>query len=99
MAIQITPRDVTDMVRHHLGCPVDGYLGSGYGSDLKALLQTPMATGLADGVIAKAKQDVPLLESAPSGSVNVYAADLDMDKEGIFFEVGGDFVSVGGSRA
>lgn len=92
MATQITARDVTDMVRHHLGCPIDGYLGSGYGSDLKSLLQTPMASGLADGVIAKAKQDVPLLETAAPGSVNVYMQDLGMDKKGLFFEVGGELV-------
>lgn len=92
MATQITARDVTDMVRHHLGCPIDGYLGSGYGSDLKSLLQTPMASGLADGVIAKAKQDVPLLETAAPGSVNVYMQDLGMDKKGLFFEVAGELV-------
>lgn len=84
------------MTRHHLGCPPNGYLGSGYGSDVKAILQTPMAAGLADGIIAKAQQDVPLLRTAAPGSVNLYASDLDMDKKGIFLEIGGELIPVDG---
>lgn len=99
MSTAITARDVTDMCRHHLGCPIDGYLGSGYGSDLKSLLQTPMASGLADGVIAKAKADVPLLETAAPDSVNVYMQDLGMDKKGLFFEVSGELVPMDGGTA
>lgn len=51
----ITAHDVSGMVEHWLGCPPNGYLGMRYGSDVKSLLQTPMATGLADSLIAKAR--------------------------------------------
>lgn len=96
MAVRITARDLADMTRHHLRCPPNGYLGSGYGSDVKAILQTPMAAGLADGIIAKAQQDVPLLRTAAPGSVNLYASDLGMDKKGIFLEIGGELIPVDG---
>jgi hypothetical protein len=96
MAVQITSRDLADMTRHWLECPVDGYLGSPYGSDVKAILQSPMAAGLADGVIAKAIQDIPLLQSAPTGTVNVYQQDIAFDKKGIVFEIAGELVPVGG---
>jgi len=36
---QITPDDIVGMVRHWLSTPVEAYLGSGYGSDVRALLQ------------------------------------------------------------
>lgn len=86
------------MVQHWLRCPPNGYLGSGYGSDVKSLLQTPMATGLADDLIAKCRQDVPLLRAAPDGTVNVYAFDESLDRKVIRFEVGGEMVDVSGDQ-
>lgn len=83
------------MVGHWLGCPPNGYLGSDYGSDVKSLVQTPMAAGLADGLIAKCKQDVPLLLDAPPGMLNVYAFDGGMDRKVIKFEVAGELVDAG----
>lgn len=91
----ITTRDLSSMVSHWLGCPVDGYLGSGYGSDIKSLVQTPMASGLADGQIAKCRQDIPLLLNAAPDAVNVYAYDKSMDQKVIVFEVGGNLIEVG----
>jgi len=95
-AIRITSRDVAGMVGHWLGCRPNGYLGSGYGSDVKSLLQTPMSAGLADGLIAKCRQDVPLLLTAPPDMVNVYAYDEDFDRKVIKFEVGGELLDVDG---
>jgi hypothetical protein len=94
MTTRITARDLAGMVGHWLGCPVNGYLGSDYGTDLKALLQTPLAAGLADGLIAKARQDIALLAASPPDTVNVYAAQTALDEQTIYFEVAGELVAV-----
>lgn len=94
METPITSRDLSDMVGHWLGTPVNGYLGSGYGSEVKSLLQTPMGAGLADDLIGKAREDIPLLTRAAPGSVNVYAYDKNDETKVIVFEVGGQLVEV-----
>lgn len=93
-ATRITARDLIGMTEHWLKTPVNGYLGSDYGSEVKALLQTPMAAGLADGVLAKLRQDVPLLQAAPSGSVNLFSQDVDLETKLITLEVAGELVDV-----
>jgi hypothetical protein len=82
------------MVQHWISTPVNGYLGSGYGSDMHSLLQTPMAAGLADGLLAKCRQDVPLLLMAAPDAVSVYAEDIGMDAKRIVFEIGGELIPV-----
>jgi len=94
MANPVTPQDVISQVHHWLSCRVNGYLGSDYGSDLKSLLHTPLSGGLAEELIAKCKQDVPILTQAPAGSINVYAISEGMDVKRIVFEVSGEVVSV-----
>lgn len=91
--VQITANDLSSMVRHWLGCPVGGYLGSDYGSDVPALLQTPMNSGLVDGLIDKARIDVPLLSQA--GAVDVYAQPVGMDRLAITVAVAGELIDVG----
>lgn len=97
-AIRITPRDIAKMCQHWLGCPPNGYLGSNYGSDIESLLQSPMASALADGLIAKCREDVPILQAAPSDMVEIYAYDEDMDRKVIKFVIGGELIDVGGSE-
>lgn len=96
---RITAKDLQGMVEHWLGCPPGGYLGSNYGADLKALIQTPMASGLADGLIDKCRQDVPLLSQAAPGSLNVYAYDDPgaTDRKVIVFDVAGELINVSGA--
>lgn len=95
---RITARDLTGMVTHWLGCPPGGYLGSEYGSDVKALVQSPMASNLADGLIDKCRQDVPLLGQTAPGTVNVYAYDDPsvIDRKVIVFDVAGELINVNG---
>lgn len=93
--VPINKRDLSAMVGHWVGCPPNGYLGQPYGCDPKEILQTPMAAGLADGLIAKCKVDVPLANSA---SVNVYSYDKDIDKKAIVFEVAGEEINVEDTR-
>jgi len=95
---KITGNDVQAMVRHWLGCPAGGYLGSDYGHDIPGILQTPLAAGLADGQVQKCRIDVPLVGALPSGAVNVYALnDLNAlaDRMRIVFEVHGALVEAG----
>lgn len=95
----ITAKDLSDMATHWLGCPPGGYLGSDYGSDMDSILQTPMAAGLADGQIAKFRQDVPLAAMAPPGTINIYSYDIDIDKKGILFDVNGDVIPLDSNSA
>ncbi len=96
MAHRMTARDLSGMAEHWLRTPANGYLGSDYGSDVKALLHTPLAAGLADGVLAKLRQDVPLIQAAPAGSVNLYAERDGIDRLAISLEIGGDLLDVEG---
>lgn len=98
-ASRITSRDIAAMTSHWLGTPPNGYLGSSYGADVKSLLQTPMAAGLADGLIAKCRQDVPILLSAPPDMVNVYAYDAELDRKVIKFEIAGELLDVDGVQS
>lgn len=93
---RITAKDVSEMASHWLRCRPNGYLGSRYGSDVKSLLQSPMAAGLADGLIAKARQDVPMLQAAGHGAVNLYSYDRDMDTKVLVLEVGDQLVETDG---
>lgn len=95
MASRITPRDVYGMVDHWIKTPVNGYLGSRYGSDLKSLLQTPQAAGIADGLIAKCRQDVPILTTAGPEAVSVWGESVGSDELRIVFRVLDQDIEVG----
>lgn len=87
----ITGDNVQDMVSDWLQTPVNAYLGSSYGQDLKRVLHNPMATPMADQQLAKLRGDVPVLQALPAGAVNLYsAADPDrIDRLQLFVEVAG----------
>jgi hypothetical protein len=78
---EITAHDVYEMVEHWLGTPPNGYLGAGYGSDIKALLQTALNSGLMDDFIAKMLFDIPLLKSLPKGSISIGYIDVPPDQK------------------
>jgi hypothetical protein len=85
----ITAEDVQSMVSHWLGTPVNGYLGSDYGQDLKSILHSPFAAGLADEQVGKLRRDVPVLDILPRGAVNLYALPSPPDKVNIVVDVSG----------
>lgn len=91
MATEITGELAQAMVSDWLATPVNGYLGSGYGEDIKRSLHTPMSSPQADQHIAKLKADVPVLRMLPSNAVNLYAArdERQHDKLHFFFEIAG----------
>lgn len=71
MADVVSALEIQDMIRHHLRCPPNGYLGSGYGTDLPAELQRPLSGDYADRIIDKLIDDVPILSVLPSDAISL----------------------------
>lgn len=92
----ITGTDIQDMVEHWLKTPVGAYLGSDYGSDLKALLQSPQSSLAADAVIQKLRTDIPVLQALPPGSINLYGVPSGSDKMNFVFEIAGQAIAFNG---
>lgn len=90
--MSITATDVQAMVTHWLGCPTNGYLGSGYGSAVLDVLQTPAAGVAVDQLIAKLKTDVPVLSALPESAINVYAEQVAIDRTRLLVEVAGSLI-------
>lgn len=84
----ITSDDLERMVRHWLSTRPNGYLGSGYGCDPKALLQKPQSSPLADEFINKMFVDLPILRQLPRGSVNVFFEQVSKDTKRLLIQVG-----------
>lgn len=94
MTNKLTASEIQDMVRHWLSTPPNGYLGSGYGTDVMALLQAPMASGLGDSFIAKMREDLPIIGALPAGAINVYFEDKGNDSKILWIDVSGSLVSI-----
>jgi hypothetical protein len=92
---KITATDIQAMVSYWLATPVNGYLGSNFGQTVTDLLQAPMRAGQADAVLAKLRQDVPILAALPPGALNLYAVDEGPDKLRIYIDVNGTQIDVG----
>lgn len=73
---------------------MNGYLGSGYGQDLKALLQQPLQVGAGDVVIEKLHEDITVLNSLPAGATNIYQLDNGVDKLEVVIEVAGRIIPI-----
>ena len=82
--------DIQKMVGHWLETPVNGYLGSTYGSSVKELLQRahsdPEST---DAFLRKMRRDVEILSVLPSDAVAVYGTVEGTDKLRLSVEVAG----------
>ena len=91
MSFVITSSDIFDMVTHWLNTPIEGYLGSDYGSDPKSLLLQPQKTGLADVFINKLRNDIPLLADA---DINVFFDQDGIDKKRLILDVAGQEIPI-----
>ena len=90
MSTKITGKDVQNMIRHWLKTPINGYLGSDYGQDAKALLQLPMGDSASvDAYLQKLRSDIALLLKLPVNAVNIYSVERGIDKKEIVIEVAG----------
>lgn len=94
MANPITGNDIQDMVSHWLHTPVNGYLGSSYGQDIKALLHRPQADGAPEALLQKLRVDVPVLQALPSGAINLYSVQTPPDRLDLVIEVAGQAITV-----
>lgn len=82
-------RDVAAMTDHWLNTPLNGYLGSDYGQDIKSTLQQPQSSAVANNLIQKLQQDVPIIAAMPDESVGVYAVPRGVDGTDIILAVAG----------
>lgn len=87
MANEVNGEEVQGMVGHWLGSPVNGYLGSGYGSDPLALIQKPMSAGLGDAFVQKMETDVPVIGALQGGAVNVYFENRNNSSKNLIVNV------------
>lgn len=94
MANEVNGGEVQGMVGHWLGTPVNGYLGSSYGSDPQSLLQKPNAAGLGDAFVAKMENDIPVIGALQGGAVDVYFENVSNDTNRLIISVANSLVSV-----
>lgn len=94
----IDGQEVSGMIEHWLTTPPNGYLGSSYGADAKALLQKPNSAGLGDQFIDKMINDVPVLAAMPSAALNVYFEQVDKESKRLIIQVADTLVEVDASR-
>lgn len=88
-ATAINADDIQGMITHWLSTPVNGYLGSDYGSDAKSLLQKALHSGNADSFIAKMKKDIPILSVIPQENIALYSVPEMPDKLRIYIVIAG----------
>jgi hypothetical protein len=91
--------DIVGIVEHWVETPINSYLGSGYGSELKAMLQKPFSSGMADAALKKLRDDVPLIGALPVSAVNMYAKQNGHERVDIAIDVAGSWVQAGTSQA
>jgi hypothetical protein len=92
---KISTSDLQDMIRHWLETPVNGYLGSGYGSIVPDLLMQPQKTGKADAVLTKLRNDVPLAGALPSSALNIFMVQDGPDKKRLYIDAAGQDIDLG----
>ncbi|MBK9294895.1 MAG: hypothetical protein IPM57_10735 [Oligoflexia bacterium] len=92
--LALTSNDVFDMVNHWLGTPVNGYLGSRYGQNVKSMLQKPLLAVSADGFIRKLKADVPIIGRAAPNTINVLQDTTQPDGLNLYLEINGTVIPI-----
>lgn len=89
-----TAEDIQAMVTHWLGSPPNAYLGSSYGANLDGLVQSAMSTAAADAVIAKLRDDIPVLAQLPPDQVELLGEQVGPDQIRLAIGVAGSVVLV-----
>lgn len=93
--MSITAQDLQGMVSHWLGCPPNGYLGSGYGSGVEDLLHTPLRGEAADALIGKLRADIPVAQQLPAEAFQVFADELGPDRLRLYIAAAGRLIPLG----
>lgn len=93
MYTKITQADIAEMVKHWLATPVEGYLGSPYGSDVRSLLQRPQNDASAfREFMQKMFKDLPVLSMLPDGAVRAYTSRDGSERMKLIVDVAGTLV-------
>jgi hypothetical protein len=90
----LTASDIQAAVSHWLHTPPNSYLGSGYGAPLADLLMQPLASGIGDTLIAKLREDIPIIRTMDPSAIAMYSRDVGPDRVELFIEVAGVMVEV-----
>src|SRR5690554_1073261 len=92
----ITADLLMNAIGHWLGTPVGSYLGSTYGNPQVGLLQKPLRDPSAgDAMLAKMREDLPLLQAMPAGAVDLYLHDDGIDRRRLEVRVYEQSISLG----
>lgn len=84
---KVTADFIFGQIDHWLATPVNSYLGSNYGIDLKQYLNKPMAAFDGDAIIAKMRQDIPVLQAVEARSLHIYYKKQGTDKVSFYVEL------------
>lgn len=76
-------------IDHWFKTPQNSYLGSNYGVDLYQYLHKPMTSQFANDIIAKMRQDIPVLQGVDDADLSIYAQDESFDTKVIHVVVKG----------
>ncbi|MFJ3487113.1 hypothetical protein ACIPL1_27395 [Pseudomonas sp. NPDC090202] len=82
------------MIAHWLNTKPNSYYGTTYGNPLEDMLQKPLNSPIADAFLAKMRQDIPVLDALPSGTINLYTTNEGVDVKNIYIEVAGQTLSL-----
>ena len=94
----LSGREVVGMTNHWIETPMNGYLGSSYGQNIKSYLQQPQTDVVANNFIQKLRHDVPILEILPSNAVSLFAVPSGIDRSEVFLNVSGQNYNIGTTK-
>lgn len=94
----LSGREVVEMTTHWTETPMNGYLGSSYGQNIKSFLQQPQSDVVANNFIQKLREDVPVLTVLPSNAVSLYAVPKGLDRSEVYLNVSGQNYSLGETK-
>lgn len=77
---KVNSKFIWGQIDHWLGTLTNGYLGSNYGIDLKEYLHKPMGAFSGDEIIAKMRNDIPVLAAISNEDLDIYFQKVPPDK-------------------
>lgn len=77
---KVTSKFIWQEIEHWINTLTNAYLGSNYGIDLKEYLQKPMGAFDGDEIIAKMRQDIPVLQAIDNNNLHIYFKKVSTDK-------------------
>ncbi|RLL18992.1 hypothetical protein [Acinetobacter chengduensis] len=88
MKYLLNETEIKEIIEHWLNTPANSIRGSGYGERTNRILFNEMSMDVADFILDKIKQDIPLFASLSSDELQVLSEDLGHDKKRIYISIG-----------